>query len=403
MELHSLEVQFNTPTCPVEENSSSAVLKRCRRPSWFGSRMCCCGSLTFFVLAIGLRWAAAALHGCGMRPWAIGPVEGSLPEMAWVLGTAIGIRNLAPVLNLLPGYGDVMFYSTPRTVGSGHWVALTFDDLVGENVTEAEDLLDILDDLDVKATFMVIANNRTFGSERRQRVLRRIADSGHEIANHGLEDDEMWGMGRREFDDALTTWETHISAVVPRWPVQESDRKWFRPPRMMMSADMAAALRDRDYTPVLGDVYADDWAYDDPQFLIKLMHNGVCDGSILVLHVAVPEPNGTNSIQTLQVVREGVPLLRARGFHFTRLSDLTAPEKQGAPHCGVCWSCVASIGVALVLFLAACLRVSFLCGRCSVKAASRCTASLRSNQMSAEGEQQSLTRQEPETAASKSS
>ena len=57
-------------------------------------------------------------------------------------------------------------------------VALTFDD--GPHPTYTAEILDILREYGIKATFFVIGEN----VERSKEVLKRCADEGHEIGNH---------------------------------------------------------------------------------------------------------------------------------------------------------------------------------------------------------------------------
>ena len=65
------------------------------------------------------------------------------------------------------------------TVGSGRnkLIALTFDDGPGLNT---EEILKILDDKQVKATFFMLGNS----IEKRPDLVKEVYSKGHEIANH---------------------------------------------------------------------------------------------------------------------------------------------------------------------------------------------------------------------------
>jgi len=67
-------------------------------------------------------------------------------------------------------------------------VALTFDNLDDAASRELPELLDLLDELGLRATYFVEAVN----AERRPMALREIAARGHEVGFHAWEH-ELWG------------------------------------------------------------------------------------------------------------------------------------------------------------------------------------------------------------------
>jgi len=61
-------------------------------------------------------------------------------------------------------------------------VFLTFDD--GTSTTVTPDVLKVLDDYGVKATFFLVGSNIEDGGERAKALVKQIFDKGHAIANH---------------------------------------------------------------------------------------------------------------------------------------------------------------------------------------------------------------------------
>merc|ERR1740129_2490357 len=168
--------------------------------------------------------AAAFAHGCGMRPQDLHPL--SHWEIIWTFGHWLGIRNIAGLIRLMPGYNSMHFSARPRSNSSGPVCALTIDDALGENATGIELLLDLLDEYAVRVTFFVIADDKILRPDR-QDLLRRVVVRGHEIGNHGLKDEAMASMDRAECDQALIEWEHRIDSIVPEWPARRQDWKWF--------------------------------------------------------------------------------------------------------------------------------------------------------------------------------
>ena len=83
--------------------------------------------------------------------------HGTWHRNSWVFG---------PVLHHLPG-------------SAGHDVSITFDD--GPNPRATPLILDVLRDEGVRATFFVLGRH----ADRWPDLVRRMADEGHQLANHG--------------------------------------------------------------------------------------------------------------------------------------------------------------------------------------------------------------------------
>lgn len=74
--------------------------------------------------------------------------------------------------------------------GIGNVVALTFDD--GPNPGETENLLDVLKEHDIAATFCVIGHN--VDAEGGQSIVKRIVAEGHRLCNHSTSYADMGNM-----------------------------------------------------------------------------------------------------------------------------------------------------------------------------------------------------------------
>ncbi|GAM17125.1 hypothetical protein SAMD00019534_003000 [Acytostelium subglobosum LB1] len=96
--------------------------------------------------------------------------------------------------------GEVFFYADNRMDVTRHkLVALTIDDAPSENTM---DILDILAEYDVKATFFLIGKNIVRNTNS-QRVLDRMLEQGHEIGNHMWQDEPSISLEPEEFERQL--------------------------------------------------------------------------------------------------------------------------------------------------------------------------------------------------------
>lgn len=73
---------------------------------------------------------------------------------------------------------DRLLLRGPRSAGAHSRIALTFDD--GPHPEYTPRLLDKLDELGLRATFFVIGQK----AEQYPQIIHRMADTGHEVANH---------------------------------------------------------------------------------------------------------------------------------------------------------------------------------------------------------------------------
>jgi peptidoglycan/xylan/chitin deacetylase (PgdA/CDA1 family) len=200
--------------------------------------------------------------------------------------------------------------------GSGHIVALTFDD--GPNVRTTPRVLDVLERDHIRATFFVVGR----AALRYPELLRRMLRDGDEIGNHTQTHAHLnflltqSAIGR-EIDAAQSA----ISAVTGR------PARYLRPPfgaRDYAAIDAARrrGLRVVMWTAMLGDEAQPIADRELARRLVSQVH----DGAIIVLHDGDQGrvDNGGRSYEssaaTLVIAR-----LKAEGYRFVTISQLDRP------------------------------------------------------------------------------
>jgi len=245
------------------------------------------------TLCLLLVVATAAVATSGWLRWAIWSAAGG----AYLILAGLGIAFIR-----MRFFADAVCRGTPGC----KQVALTFDDGPDSSVTPA--LLDLLDELGVKATFFCV------GCHAREHpdVARQIVARGHLVGNHSLEH-QWWlnfrrsGFLRRQIELAQDA----IASVTGTRPV------YYRPPCGLTNPHTNKALRPLLLKLVGWDVQALDQYTADPQTIIRRIMRGARDGSIIVLH------DGQTSRQALlQAVRAIVSQLRQRGYTLVGLDRL---------------------------------------------------------------------------------
>jgi peptidoglycan-N-acetylglucosamine deacetylase len=184
-------------------------------------------------------------------------------------------------------------------------IALTIDD--GPHPTLTNDILDVLADYGVRATFFVIGG-RVAGNEA---ILRRLVAEGHELGNHLMTDLPSVRLSAEEFDRQLA--HTH-HLLRPFGPV-----RWFRPGSGWYNQRMLDQIRPYNYRCVVGSLYPYDAQLSSTEFVTNYILGNAQRGAIIILHDGTAERQ-----KTVAVLRRIVPALASRGYRFVTLSELVS-------------------------------------------------------------------------------
>lgn len=192
-------------------------------------------------------------------------------------------------------------------------VALTFDDGPSESTSE---LLEILDHHRAAATFFQCGVN----VRRLPSAAREVAAAGHEIGNHS-DSHPLLALKSAEFiyHELAAAQESieHATRIRPRYFRAPYGARWF---------GLRSAQRRLGLTGVMWSTIALDWKRQTPAVVLRLM-NGVRRGAILCLHDGRALEHRPDIGVTLQAVRELLPKLIDRGFHFEKVTDILCPTK----------------------------------------------------------------------------
>lgn len=181
-------------------------------------------------------------------------------------------------------------------------VALTFDDYLGEKVNP---LLDVLDSHNVKATFFIVGNSIPKNKE----VLKRLANSGHEAANH------TWDHMNNH---TLTDDEVRAQLISTSLAIQQYSGKkpsFFRPPGAYYDQNMLKIAQEIGLRTVLWSISSMDVSLEmDAQDIEEVVTRWAHPGAIVVMH--------TGQDKTIQAVSEVIKELRDRGYEFVTISEM---------------------------------------------------------------------------------
>jgi peptidoglycan-N-acetylglucosamine deacetylase len=197
-------------------------------------------------------------------------------------------------------------------------IALTFDTEIprgGEARQTVNEILDVLAAAKVHATFFVVGTWARANLE----VLRRIADEGHEIANHSF--DHRRFARRRAADVHLDL--ARVAELVER-ETGRSIAPLFRPPYGCVDATAARAARQAGYALVGWTAAGADaaGATETPRQVVAAVEGDLAPGAVVLLH--------TNRWITAAALPDILAAARARNLDPVPLSAML--QRQAVSH-----------------------------------------------------------------------
>lgn len=199
------------------------------------------------------------------------------------------------------------------------YIALTFDD--GPYGTPTNQILDILKEKNVKATFFVVGKN----VEKYPEIAIRELVEGHVVGNHSYDHAHMGEYSADQLDTNLQKSEKVIVQTIGVAPAL------FRAPYGMTSPTMITDLSEEKFTYVGWNEDPDDWDFTDQpsdKVLKDVLQHARPDG-VIILHdgrdVQVNYPR-SNTISALPYI---IDHLRNRGYTFITVDTMLniAPYK----------------------------------------------------------------------------
>ncbi len=184
-------------------------------------------------------------------------------------------------------------------------IALTFDD--GPHPRYTAEILALLAEYKVKATFFMIGTNVSHYPE----LARRVAKEGHEIGSHTFSHPHMLKITPSALLDEIDKTERVFAENhIPKPTL-------FRPPEGYRTKEQSLAVKNAGYTMVVWSIDTHDWQSRPSTEIVNYVHENVQGGDILLFHDYI---SGQNT--TITALKQLIPKLLEDGYCFTVVSDL---------------------------------------------------------------------------------
>lgn len=190
-------------------------------------------------------------------------------------------------------------------------IALTFDD--GPHPKYTQDILNILDKYQAKATFFVVGQR----AKSYPALLQMMDQKGHEIANHTYTHPNMSKVSSKRLQDEIKKTDEEIYEIIKRKPTL------FRPPGGNFNTKVVGAAKESHHLVVMWSWTQDtrDWSNPGTEKIIKKVCQNARPGNVVLFH-----DFGRNRTQTVQAVEVILKKLSEEGYEFVTVSELLANE-----------------------------------------------------------------------------
>lgn len=195
-----------------------------------------------------------------------------------------------------PGFLRWYFHRRTWAINSKK-VFLTFDD--GPNDELTEEILSVLNEYNVKATFFCVGSN----AKKHPELMMKIVGQGHTVGNHTMEHQRSGNISNKKYREAIQRASEHI------------DSHLFRPPYGRLKSIQAHRI-SKEYKIIMWSWLSYD--FDEQVPLDKILNNAekqIKAGDIIVLH-----DNTKVKHRVLHLLPELIKIIRGKGLEFEVIS-----------------------------------------------------------------------------------
>lgn len=216
-------------------------------------------------------------------------------------------RDNRPVgeIDLVRLYPDIILRLGPTDTKT---VALTFDD--GPDMQYTPQVLDVLRDKGVKATFFLIGNR----VEEYPDVAKRIVQEGHLVGNHTYSHPEIMKAGGELLKRELALTEQALAKI------GATGSGLFRPPYGAISPNLVEEAAALGYRVAMWSVDSLDWRGLPKDMVVAKVMEMMSPGAVVLQHSSGgPGEDLSGSVQALPEI---IDTLREQGYRFVRLDEM---------------------------------------------------------------------------------
>ncbi|MBE6750036.1 MAG: deacetylase [Ruminococcaceae bacterium] len=194
-------------------------------------------------------------------------------------------------------------------------VAISFDAAWGNDDTE--DLIKILKEYDVPATFFVVGA----WVDKYPESVKALSDAGHQIQNHSNTHPHMPQLSREQMKNEIESCNEKIERITGKCPTL------LRPPYGDYDNALIEVMNELKMFTIQWDVDSLDWKDNaTPESICKRVTSKVKNGSIVLFH--------NDADHTPEALPNILKTLKDEGYEFVFISDLILKDNYEIKHDG---------------------------------------------------------------------
>jgi len=194
------------------------------------------------------------------------------------------------------------------------WIALTFDD--GPNDPFTSQVLDILEQNHVNATFFVLGKNVL----RYPDVVKRMMREGFVVGNHTFDHQPLLFKSKAEVEKEIEDWEQVMK------PLGLPNLKLLRAPHGWKPINLGSVLKEKGYR-LIGWTRG-VWDTDQPgaEVLYQRLTKNISNGEIILLHDGIDTQVAVDRSQLVTVLPQIIKYYKEKGYRFVTIPEMLERE-----------------------------------------------------------------------------
>ncbi len=193
--------------------------------------------------------------------------------------------------------------------GQAKRIALSFDD--GPSKQNTEEILSVLEEYGVKATFFVIGKNAQRDPER----IRSIWEAGHEIGNHTYTHAYISKLEEAQIRSEIQKTEDVL------FEITGEKTRVFRPPGGFYDDKSVKILEEMGYRSILWSLDTRDWCMPKSEKIVSKIEDLAREGDIILFHDL-----DDKRLPTPEALKKVIPYLIDNGYEIVTVSQLLNEE-----------------------------------------------------------------------------
>ena len=259
-----------------------------------------------------------------MKIWVISKKTGIIFAILLVTILSLVYIGQSDVVSVSKQQRDLPIYCVDK--GEEKVISISFDAAWGNEDTQQ--LIDILDKYQVKATFFVVGG----WVDNFPESVKALSDAGHEVMNHSNTHPHMTQLSKEKMKEELETCSQKIESVTGVKPTL------FRAPYGDYNNDVVQAMREAGCYTIQWDVDSLDWKDLPASEITQRVTGKVKPGSIVLFHNAAKH--------TPEALPGILEKLQGEGYQFVPISQLIYTQDYAVDQAGKQYSTVNDSGNA---------------------------------------------------------